>query len=134
MPLSKDTKPVNIIPNKSLRQNFEISCAYRTASVNVTPNNILQLNQRCATINHLCHIFSFATFSSGCWWQNGALLRVNSSALTHRIEVIPGTINQPVGVKTKLGLTLAGEYEISLNPSESPFIHYSATAKPFVYV
>ena len=70
MPLSKDTKPVIIIPHKSLRQNFEISCTYRTAAVNVTPNNIFELNQICATFYHLCHIFSCATFSSGCWWQN----------------------------------------------------------------
>ena len=36
-------------------------------------------------------------------------------------------------MKTKLGWTLAGEYETSLNPSESTFRHHSTTTKPFIY-
>ena len=36
-------------------------------------------------------------------------------------------------MKTKLGWTLAGEHETSLNPSESTFRHHSTTTKPFIY-
>ena len=36
-------------------------------------------------------------------------------------------------MKTYLGWTLAGEYETSLNPSESTFRHLSTTTKPFIY-
>ena len=41
----------------------------------------------------------------------GALLGINTFAFTHPVEVIPSTENQPLGVKTRLGWTLAGEYE-----------------------
>ena len=41
----------------------------------------------------------------------GALLRINIFAFTHPVEVIPATKNQPFGVKTRLGWTLAGEYK-----------------------
>ena len=41
----------------------------------------------------------------------GALLGMNTIAFTHAVEVIPATKNQPFGVKTRLGWTLAGEYE-----------------------
>ena len=40
MPLSKITAPVIITPNKSSRQSFEISRAYSTPAMNVTPANI----------------------------------------------------------------------------------------------
>ena len=81
--------------------------------MNVTPANIFELNQICDTFNHLRHIH-FPQVAGG---KIGALLGVNTFAYTHPIEVIPGNINQPFGVKTKLGWTLAGEYENSLNPS-----------------
>ena len=129
MPLSKITAPVIITPYKSLRQSFEISRAYSTPAMNVTPANIFELNQLCDTFNNLRHIH-FPQVAGG---KIGALLGVNTFAYTHPIEVIPGNINQPFGVKTKLGWTLAGEYETSLNRSESTFNHHSTTTKQFIY-
>ena len=107
MPLSKITAPVIITPYKSLRRSFEISLAYST------PAKIFEMNQICDTFNNLCHIH-FPQVAGG---KKGALLDVNTFACTHPIEVIPGNINQSLGVKAKLGWTLAGEYETSLNPS-----------------
>ena len=37
---------------------------------------------------------------------------INTFSFTHPIEVIPATKKQPFGVETRLGWTLAGEYEI----------------------
>ena len=129
MPLSKITAPVIITPYKSLRQSFEISRAYSTPAMNVTPANIFELNQLCDTFNNLRHI-NFPQVAGG---KIGALLGVKTFAYTHPIEVIPGNINQPFAVKTKLGWTLAGEYETSLHPSEPTIKHHSATTKPFIY-
>ena len=129
MPLSKITAPVIITPYKSLRQSFEIPRAYSTPSMNVTPANIFELNQLCDTFNNLRHIH-FPQVAGG---KIGDLLGVNTFAYTHPIEVITGNINQPFGVKTKLGWTIAGEYETSLHPSESTINHHSSTTKPFIY-
>ena len=76
-------------------------------------------------------IISATSIPSGCWWQNWSPLRC-TFAYTHPIEVIPGNIHQPLGVKTKLGWILAGEYEISLNP-ESTYNNHSTTTKPLFY-
>ena len=43
----------------------------------------------------------------------GALLGVNTFAFTYPVNVIQGSKKRPFGVKTKLGWTLAGEYELS---------------------
>ena len=129
MPLSKITAPVIISPYKSLRQSFEIYRAYSTPAMNFTPANIFELNQLCDTFNNLRRIH-FPQVAGG---KNGALLGINIFAYTHPIEVIPGNINQPFAVKTKLGWTLAGEYETSLHPSESTINNQSTTTKPFIY-
>ena len=97
--------------------------------MNVTPANIFKLNQICDTFNNLRHI-DFPQVAGG---KIGALLGVNTLAYTHPIQGILGNINQPFGVKTNLGWTLAGEYEFSLNPSESTFRHHSTTTKQFIY-
>ena len=130
MPFSKITAPVIIPPYKSLRQSFEISRACSTPPMNVTPANVFELNQICDTFKNLRHIH-FPQVAGG---KMGALLGVNNSAYTHPIQVIPGNVNQPFGVKTKLGWTLAGEYETSLNPCESTFRHHSTTTEPFIYL
>ena len=129
MPLWKITAPVIITPYKSLRQSFEISRAYSTPAMNVTPAKMFELNQICDTFNNLRYIH-FPQVAGG---KIGAVLGVNTFAYTHPIEVMPGNINQPFGVKTKLGWTLAGEYETSLNPSESTFRHHSTTTKSFIH-
>ena len=98
-PFSKITAPVIITPYKSLRQSFEICRAYSTPAMNVTPANIFELNQICDIFNNL-HNIHFPQLAGG---KIGALLAVNTFAYTHPIEVIPGNINQPFGVKTKLG-------------------------------
>ena len=81
------------------------------------------------TFDNLGHIH-FPQVAGG---KIGALLVVNTFSYTHPIEVISGNINQPFGVKTKLGWTLAGEYETSLHPSKSTINHRSTTTKTFIY-
>ena len=82
-----------------MRQIFEISRAYSTPAMNVTPANVIELNQICDKFNNLRQIH-FPQVAGG---KIGALLGVNTFAYTHPIEVKPGNINQPFGVKTKLG-------------------------------
>ena len=103
--------------------------AYSTPPMNVTPANKFELNQICDTFKNLHHIH----FPQVAGNKIGAFLGVNTIGYTHPIEVIPGNINQPFGVKTKIGWKLAGEYETSLNPSESTFRHHLTTTKPFIY-
>ena len=67
--------------------------------MNVTPANIFELNQICDTFSNLRQIH----FPHVVGGKIGALLGVNTFADTHPIEVIPGNINQPFGVKTNLG-------------------------------
>ena len=112
-----------------MKQSFEISRAYSTPAMNVTPANIFELNKKCDTFNNLRHIH-IPQVAGG---NIGALLSVNTFAYSHPIEVIPANINQPFGVKTKVGWTLAGEYETSLKTSESTFNHHSTTTNPFIY-
>ena len=94
-PLSKITRPVNITPNKSLRQSFEISCAICTPAMHVTPANIFELNQICDSFNNLQHI-QFPQVDGG---KTGAFLGVNTFVYTNLIKVIPGNIIQPFGVR-----------------------------------
>ena len=88
MSLSKIVEPVSITPYKSSEISFELSRTFSTPSP-----------------------FSFAD------GKIGALLGVNAFAFTYPTHVIPGNQNQPFGVKTKLGWTLAGEYENCISAS-----------------
>ena len=56
MLLSKIITPVIITPYKSLRQTFEISRAYGTPAMNVTPTHIFEMYQICDSFNNLHHI------------------------------------------------------------------------------
>ena len=97
--------------------------------MNVTPGNIIDLNQICDTFNNLGDVH-FPQVAGG---RTGALFGEKTFAFTHPSEVIPGNTQKPLGVKAKLGWTLAGEHETSLNPSESTFNHRATTTKPFVH-
>ena len=110
LPLLKTTVPVFITPYKSFRQNFEISLAYSTPAMNVTPANIFELKQIYDTLSNLLHI----QFPQKAGVKIGALLDVNNLICTHPIKLIPGNLNQPFGVKTILGWTLA-DYETPLD-------------------
>ena len=108
MSLSKIVEPVTITPYKSTEISFELSRTFSTPSLNVAAAKIFELNQICDASNSLRHIH-FPNIADG---KIGALLGVNAFAFTYPTHVIiPGNQNQPFGVKTKLGWTLAGEYE-----------------------
>ena len=107
MSLSKIVEPVTITPNKSTEISFELSGTLSTPSQNVAAAKLFELNQICYAFNSLRHIH-FPNIADG---KIGALLGVNAFAFTYPTHVIPGNQNQPIGVKTKLGWTLAGEYE-----------------------
>ena len=107
MSLSKIVEPVTITPYKSTEISFELSRTFSTPSLNVAAAKIFELNQICDAFNTLRHIH-FPNIADG---KIGALLDVNAFAFTYPTHVIPGNQNQPFGVKTKLGWTLAGEYE-----------------------
>ena len=49
----------------------------------------------------------------------GTLLGISTFAFTHPTEVIPASKNSPFGVKTRLGWTIAGEYEkVQMQPKQ----------------
>ena len=107
MPLSKISEQVTVAPYENLDQKFQITTTYSTPCLNVAPANTFELNQLCDAFKELRHIH-FPEIAEG---KIGALLGINAFAFTHPVEVIPATKNQPFGVKTRLGWTLAGEYE-----------------------
>ena len=107
MPLSKISEQVTVAPYKNLDQKFQIKTTYSTPCLNVASANTFELNQLCDAFKALRHIH-FPEIADG---KTGALLGINTFAFTHLVEVIPATKNQPFGVKTRLGWTLAGEYE-----------------------
>ena len=131
MTLSKITTPVIVTPYKSLRQSFETSRLYSTPAMNVTSVNIFELNQICDTFNNLRHV-PFPKVAGG---KTGALFGEKTFAFTYlsKRSNTPKPHKKPLGVKAKLGWTLAGEHETSLNPSESTFNHRATTTKPFVH-
>ncbi|XP_075247137.1 uncharacterized protein LOC142340448 [Convolutriloba macropyga] len=107
MPLSKISEQVTVAPYENLDQKFQITTTYSTPCLNVAPANTFELNQLSDAFKELRHIH-FLEIAEG---KIGALLGINTFAFTHPVEVIPATKNQPFGVKTRLGWTLAGEYE-----------------------
>ena len=107
MPLSENSEPVTVAPYENLNQKFQIITTYSTPCLNVAPANTFELNQLCDAFKELCHIHFPETAES----KIGALLGINTFAFTHLIEVILAIKNQPFGVNTRLGWTLAGEYE-----------------------
>ena len=107
MSLSKIVEPVTITPDKSTEISFELSRNFSTPSLNVAAANIFELNQICAAFKSLRHIH-FPNIANG---KISVLLGVNAFTFTYPTHVIPGNQNQPYGVKTKLGWTLAREYE-----------------------
>ena len=124
MPLSKITETVTVTPFDNVNQQFSIARAYSTPCLNVSPANVLELNQLCKTIKELSHIY-IPDIANGAL---GALLGVNTFAFSYTVDVIQGSRKRPFGVKTKLGWTLAGEYELfpkTMNankPPRQPFI------------
>ena len=107
MPLSKISEQVTVAPYENLDQRFQIKTTYSTPCLNVASANTFELNQLCDAFKALRHIH-FPEIADG---KTGALLGINTFAFTHLVEVIPATKNRPFGVKTRLGWTLAGEYE-----------------------
>ena len=105
MSLSKIVEPVAITPYKSTEISFELSRTFST--LNVAAAKILEVNQICDVFNSLRHI-RFPNIPDG---KMGALLGVNAFAFPYTTHVIPGNQNQQFGVKTKLGCTLASEYD-----------------------
>ena len=99
MSLSKIVEPVTITPYKSTETSFELSRTFSTPSLNVAAAKLFELNQICDAFNSLRHIH-FPNIADG-----------KTSAFTYPTHVIPGNQIQPFGVKTKVGRTLAGEYE-----------------------
>ena len=107
MSLSKIVEPVTITPYKSFEISFEFSRTFSTPSLNVAAAKMFDISQICDAFISLRHI-QFSNIAEG---KIGTLRGVNAFAFTYPTHVIPGNQNQPFGVKTKLGWTLASEYE-----------------------
>ena len=125
MPLSKISETVTVTLFDKINQQFSIARAYSPPCLNVSPANVLELNQLCNTFNELSHI-CFPDIANDAI---GVLLGVNTFAFTYLVDVIRDSKKRPFGVKTKLGWTLAGEYELShktMNANKSP-------RQPFIY-
>ena len=124
MPLSKTSETVTASPFDKVNQQFSIARAY-SQCLNVSPANVLELNQLCDTFKELSHIY----FPDIAYGEIGALLGVNTFAFTYPVNVIHGSKKRPFGVKTKLGWTLAGEYKLSHKTmnTKSPRANHSFT-------
>ena len=111
MPLSKISETETVTPFDKVNQQFSIARAYSTPCLNVSPAsaNVLELNQLCDTFKELSHIY-FPDIANGAI---GALLGVNTFAFTYPVDVIQRSKKRPFSVKTKLGWTIIGEYELS---------------------
>ena len=107
MPLSKISEQVTVASYENLDQKFQITTTYSTPCLNVAPANTFELNQLCDAFKELRHIH-LPEIAEGII---GALLGINTFAFTHPVEVIPANKNLTFGIKTRLGWTLAGEYE-----------------------
>ena len=124
MPLAKISETLTVTPFDKVNQQFSIARAYSTPCFNGSPANVLELNQLCDTFKELSDIY-FLDIANGAI---GALLGVNTFAFTYPVDVIQGSKERPFGVKTKLGWSLAGEYELShqtmntKKPPRQPFI------------
>ena len=71
-------------------------------------DNVLELNQLCDTFKELSHIY-FPDIANG---EIGIFLGFNAFVFTYPLDVIQGSKKRSFSVKTKLGWTLAGEYEL----------------------
>ena len=125
MPLSKISETVTVTPYDKINQHLSIVRAYSTPCLNVSPANVLKLNQLCDTFKELSRIY-FPEIANGAI---GALLGVNTLAFTYPVDVIQGSKKRQLGVKTKLGWTLAGEYELSPKTinAKKPLANHSFT-------
>ena len=94
MPLSKISETVTVTPYEKIDQHFSIARAYSTPCLNVSPANVLELNQLCDTFKELGHIY-FPDIANGAI---GAPLGVNTFAFTYPVDVIQGTKKRPFGV------------------------------------
>ena len=126
MPLSKISETVTVTLFDKINQPFSIARAYSTPCLNVSPANVLELNQLCDTFKELSHIY-FPDISNGAI---GVLLGVNTFAFTYPVDVIQGSKYPAISVKKKLGWTLAVEYKLSHKtmkankPQRQPFIYH----------
>ena len=107
--MSKISETVTVKPFDKINQQFSIARAYSTPCLKVSPANDLELNQLCDTFKKLSYI-CFPDIANGAI---GALLGINTFAFTYPVDVIQGSKKRPFGVKTQLGWTFAGEYELS---------------------
>ena len=103
MTLSKTNEPVTGTPSDIF---FELLWARSTPSLNVSATlNVSFPNKQIRDgFNNLCHNFPYTADG-----KIGNLLGVNACKLTYPTQVIQG--NQLFVVKTKIGWTLADEYE-----------------------
>ena len=109
MPLSKICETVTVTPFEKINQQLSIAKAYSTPCLNVSPANVLELNQLCDTFKELSH----NCFPDIANVAIGTLLGVNMFAFTYPVDIIQGSKKRPFGVKRKLGWNLPGEYELS---------------------
>ena len=100
---------------QNLDQKYQITTTYRTPCLNVAPANTFEFNQPCDAFKELRHTH-FPEIAEG---KIGALLGISIFAFTYPTEIIPASKNSPFGVKTRLGWTLAGEYEkVEIQPKQ----------------
>ena len=107
MPLRKISGKATVAPYQNLDRKFQTTTTYSTPCLNVGPANTFELNQLCDVFKEL-HQVHFPEIAEG---KIGAFLEMNTFAFTYPEEVIPATENHQIGGKTRLGWTLAEEYE-----------------------
>ena len=111
MPVAKVDYAVHISPHDKPDVKFFMSNLYKTPCLNIPAGDVFNLNEICSSTDTLRHIH-FPHLDHG---KIGALLGVNSFLFTYPLHVIEGNNFIPSAVQTKLGWTLAGEYQLNKN-------------------
>ena len=126
MPVAKVGNAVHISPQDKPDVKFSMNNLYKTPCLNIPAADVSNLNEICSSTDTLRHIH-FPHLDHG---KIGALLGVNSFLFTYPLHVIEGNSFIPPAVQTKLGWTLAGEYQLNKNRQQR---HSSKTKHgPFV--
>ena len=108
MPVAKVDNAVHISPHDKPDVKFSMNNLYKAPCLNIPAADLFNLNEICSSTDTLRHNH-FPHLDHG---KIGALLGVNSFLFTYPLHVIEGNNFIPSAVQTKLGWTLAGEYQL----------------------
>ena len=127
MPVAKVDNAVHVSPHDKPDVKFSMNNLCQTPCLNIPAADVFNLNEICSSTDTFRHIH-FPHLDHG---KIGALLGVNSFLFSYPPHLIEGNNFIPSAIQTKLGWTLAGEYQLNNNRQQR---HSSKTKhRPFVF-